>query len=127
MVVKTIAKKIVTKAIKKAKTPKVKPKIKSKAVPPKKGPASKGVKKRGKIKPGPKTANPANAPITQDFAKISKGAKFKDMDSADKTKFVGKFFGKGRRSSGRSGKSKPEIGLAYKAKNKKILRSLLKN
>jgi len=125
-IIKKVAKKVVDKVTGKKK-PKIKKKTKPKTVPIKKGSASKGVKKRGRIKPGPKTANPANAPITQDFAKISKGAKFKDMESADKTKFVENFFGKGRRSSRRLGKSRPEIGLSFKEKNKKTFKHLIKN
>ena len=81
-IIKKIAKKVANKV-----TGKKKPKIKKKIV-------DKTATEKTKIKSGPKTANPANAPSTREFVKITKGAKWRDMSSSEKSNFAANFWGK---------------------------------
>ena len=96
------------------KIPKIpkKPKAKPKASRPKTPP--------GRTKPGPKTANPANAPVTQSFAKTTKTKAFKNMSGAEKTASIKQYWGnkaaaqrKARKRT--KGISQPYRGKAFKA------------
>ena len=85
---------------------KIKPKIKPKPKP--------------KIKPGRKTANPANAPVTQSFAKTTKTKAFKNMSGAEKTASIKQYWGNKaavqRKAKKRTkGISQPNRGKAFKA------------
>ena len=88
--IKKVAKKVADKV-----TGKKKPKIKKKIVDK---PAT---TKKTKLKSGPKTANPANAPSTREFVKITKGAKWRDMSSSEKSNFARNFWGKRSNRKGR--------------------------
>jgi hypothetical protein len=49
------------------------------------------------------------------------------LSGKEKTKAIQEAIYKNRNPNRRVGRSKPEIGLKFKEKNKKILKSLLKN
>ena len=91
------------------KIPKIpkKPKAKPKASRPKTPP--------GRMKPGRKTANPANAPITQAISKGTKYRAYKEMSSADKTAWHKSMGRKNRRRT--RGLSQPNKGRSFKAAN----------
>jgi len=108
-IIKKIAKKVANKV-----TGKKKPKIKKKTKPK---------KEKIELRGGAKT-NPENAPRTRRIAQI---AKKKSLSGKEKTKAIQEAIYKNRNPNRRVGKSRPEIGLSFKEKNKKTFKHLIKN
>ena len=81
---------------------------------PKKPPKPPKIPKKP-IKPGRKTANPANAPITQAISKGTKYRAYKEMSSAEKTAWHKSMGRKNRRRT--RGLSQPNKGRSFKAAN----------